>query len=235
MHQANQAEIIRTNLAVFEQQLADHCRQIGRQRNEITLVAVSKLQPIEAIMAAYEAGQRDFGENYVQELTDKHSQLPTDIRWHLIGHLQTNKVKYIAGFVHLIHSLDSLRLLAEIDKQAKKCGRIIDCLIQIHISTDSTKTGATPEEGLAILQAAQQTPNVNIKGLMGVASLTESEAKVATEFAHLAALQQQWQAAINPEPALSILSIGMSGDYPIALKHGATLIRVGTGIFGARK
>ncbi|RMG77254.1 MAG: YggS family pyridoxal phosphate-dependent enzyme [Bacteroidetes bacterium] len=198
----------------------------------VTLVAVSKTKPVEDILQVYECGHRDFGENKVQEMVAKYEQLPKDIRWHMIGHLQTNKVKYIAPFVHLIHSVDSEKLLKEIDKRAKQNRRIIDVLLQIHIAQEETKFGLDFQEAGNILNNAALYSNVKISGLMGMATYTNDENQIANEFSSLHRFFKQMQTTY---PSLQILSMGMSNDYPIALKHGSNMIRVGSAIFGERK
>jgi pyridoxal phosphate enzyme (YggS family) len=201
------------------------------------LVAVSKNQSVEAIKEAYNAGQRIFGENKAQELTQKQPLLPADIEWHFVGHLQTNKVKYIAPFVSLIHSIDSLSLLYKVNRCASKYNRIIPCLLQFHIATEETKFGLNLNEALAILKSAEYKAmkNINIAGLMGMASLTDDDTLVNKEFATLKHHFDFLKANIfDNEPTFCELSMGMSGDYQHALKHGSTLIRIGTGIFGDR-
>jgi pyridoxal phosphate enzyme (YggS family) len=198
------------------------------EEKRVTLVAVSKTKPAAAIEALYALGQRDFGENYVQELTEKAPQLPADIRWHFIGHLQTNKVKYIAPIVHLIHGVDSLKLLQEINKQAAKNARVIDCLLQVHIATEETKFGMDESELAAAITGAEHLPNVAIKGLMGMASFTNSEEQVRREFKQLKALKDQYCQQD------AILSMGMSGDYRLAIAEGSTMVRIGSLLFGAR-
>lgn len=211
----------------------DVFKTISQELNEknVTLVAVSKTKPIEDIEALYQLGQRDFGENYVQELVDKQANLPSDIRWHFIGHLQSNKVKYIAPFVHLIHGVDSLKLLKEIDKQAAKNHRIIDCLLQIHIATEETKFGMNEQELKEALDQLSNFPNVRVCGLMGMASFSDDQQKVRAEFKMLRDLYDQ--SSISHEP-LAILSMGMSGDYKIAIEEGSTMVRIGSLLFGAR-
>jgi pyridoxal phosphate enzyme (YggS family) len=200
---------------------------------DVTLVAVSKTKPVEMLMQAYNAGFKRFGENYVQELVDKHESMPKDIEWHFIGHLQSNKVKYIASFVSLIHSVDSLKLLQEINKQATKNNRVIDCLLQIYIAEEDTKSGMTEEECLEILKA-ETLPNVRIVGLMGMTTLTDDETQIRREFKKLKDFYQTL--TINPQshPSLTILSMGMSGDYVLAIEEGSNMIRVGSKIFGGR-
>lgn len=198
----------------------------------VTLVAVSKTKPVEVILEAYEAGHRDFGENYVQELSEKHRQLPVDIRWHAIGHLQSNKVKYIAPFVHLVHGVDSLKLLQEIDKQAAKAGRTIDCLLQIHIAQEETKFGfdATECEQLFNTRQLNSFKHARIVGFMGMASNTTDESQVNAEFASLKNLFDR----VSLTHPLTTLSMGMSGDYKVAVAAGSTLVRIGSLIFGER-
>jgi len=197
--------------------------------SKITLVAVSKTKPIEDILELYKLGHRDFGENYVQELTEKAEKLPNDIRWHFIGHLQSNKVRSIVPFIYLIHGVDSLKLLKEINKQAEKYKRVIDCLLQVHIAQEETKFGFDETELLGL--DLKQFPNVRIKGLMGMASLTEDINKIRIEFRSLKTLFEKLKAQ-NPE--LSLLSMGMSADYKIALEEGSNMVRIGSLLFGER-
>lgn len=199
----------------------------------VTLVAVSKTKPVEMLMEAYNAGFKRFGENYVQELVDKHEQMPKDIEWHFIGHLQSNKVKYIAPFVSLIHSVDSLKLLQEINKQAAKHNRVIECLLQIYIAEEDTKSGMTEEECLDILkpETLEKLPNVRIVGLMGMTTLTDNETQIRKEFKKLKTL---YSYLISQISNLKSLSMGMSGDYGIAIEEGSNMIRVGSKIFGGR-
>ncbi|MEP7141376.1 MAG: YggS family pyridoxal phosphate-dependent enzyme [Ferruginibacter sp.] len=196
------------------------------------LVAVSKTKPIEDILALYDLGQRDFGENYVQELVDKEAVLPKDIRWHFIGHLQSNKAKYITPFVHLIHGVDSSGLLNEINKQGAKNNRVIDCLLQVHIATEETKFGFNDAEvgqllGDPIANGSGELKNVIIAGLMGMASFSDDKDLVRGEFVHLKSL-------FDSNARLSILSMGMSGDYTIALEEGSNMVRIGSLLFGER-
>jgi pyridoxal phosphate enzyme (YggS family) len=197
---------------------------------QVTLVAVSKTKPIEDIQLLYEAGQRDFGENYVQELCDKQAKLPTDIRWHFIGHLQSNKVKYIAPFVHLIHGVDSESLLKEIDKQARKNNRVIDCLLQMHIAQEETKYGLDATELTELFPKLPNYPNAHVVGLMGMASFSEDKKLVRSEFNTLAQTFQTLQTFQTAQT----LSMGMSGDYPIAIEAGSNMVRIGSLLFGAR-
>jgi pyridoxal phosphate enzyme (YggS family) len=214
------------------------------QQKNVTLIAVSKTKPIEDILALYNLGQRDFGENYVQELADKEAQLPKDIRWHFIGHLQSNKVKYIAPFVRLIHGVDSESVLKEINKQALKTNRIIDVLLQVHIAQEETKFGFSEEELNLIISQYEnlKMPGVSIRGLMGMASFSDDMYLVRSEFAFLKKLFDKVHSAFRlPPSALSIkpspftiLSMGMSGDYKIAVEEGSTMVRIGSLIFGER-
>ncbi|HEX6849236.1 MAG TPA: YggS family pyridoxal phosphate-dependent enzyme [Chitinophagaceae bacterium] len=197
--------------------------------SDITLVAVSKTKPIEDILELYEQGHRDFGENYVQELVEKAGKLPNDIRWHFIGHLQTNKVKFITPFVYLIHGVDSLRVLKEINKQAERSKRVIECLLQVHIAQEETKFGFDEVELLGL--ELKQFTNVKIKGLMGMASLTDDTNKIRIEFRFLKTLFEKLK---TQYPELSILSTGMSADYKIAIEEGSNMVRVGSLIFGER-
>ena len=200
----------------------------------VTLIAVSKTKPVEMLMEAYNAGFKRFGENYVQELVEKYEAMPKGIEWHFIEHLQSNKVKYIAPFVSLIHSVDSLKLLQEINKQAAKNNRVIDCLLQIYIAEEDTKSGMIEEECLEILQAEtlKNLPNIRIVGLMGMTTLTDDEAQIRKEFRKLKRFQSTVHAQRSTD--LPILSMGMSGDYEIAIEEGSNMIRVGSKIFGGR-
>lgn len=203
---------------------------------EVTLVAVSKTKPIEAIQEAYHAGQRVFGENKVQEMLEKHEQLPKDIQWHMIGHLQRNKIKYMAGFVDLIHGVDSIKTLIEINKQGQKHNRIINCLLQVKIAQEDSKFGLSFDEVSVILQSREikQLPFVKIKGLMGMASFTKNTSQVEQEFKSLALFFNKHKNKISQNIHLEKLSMGMSGDYPIAIKNGSNLVRIGSAIFGHR-
>jgi pyridoxal phosphate enzyme (YggS family) len=201
-----------------------------------TLVAVSKTKPVSDIQALYDLGQRDFGENYVQELVEKVPQLPADIRWHFIGHLQTNKVKYIAPLVHLIHGIDSEKLLREVSKQATKLAKTIDVLLQVHIAREETKFGLDPEELSGLLErfSASPLPGVRISGLMGMASFSEDTELVRQEFSSLAALYNKYRQMPAEGIGFRYLSMGMSGDYQLALEAGSNLVRIGSLLFGSR-
>ena len=201
--------------------------------SNVTLVAVSKTKPIELIQEAYEAGQRHFGENYAQELAEKELQLPKDIKWHAIGHLQTNKVKYVAPFVHLIHAVDSLKLLEEINKQAYKNKRCIDCLLQIYIAKEDTKFGFSFEECEELFRSEEfkNLRHIRIVGLMGMATNTSDNSQIKNEFHSLKTFFDK-HSQLNPN--ISVLSMGMSSDYKIAIEEGSTLVRIGSSIFGER-
>lgn len=203
----------------------------------VTLVAVSKTHPVEQILEIYRRGQRDFGENRVQELLQKAPLLPADIRWHLIGHLQTNKVRYIAPFIHMIHSVDSLRLLEEIEKQAQKANRVIDCLLQFHIAEEKTKFGLSEAEVEALLQSPQYRAmrHVRLCGVMGMATMTDSAEKIRAEFRHLRSIFERLRTTYFAEaPHFREISMGMSSDWEIAVEEGSTMVRIGSLIFGPR-
>ena len=203
----------------------------------VRLVAVSKYHPVEAIREAYDGGQRIFGESKVQEMTAKHDQLPADIEWHFIGHLQTNKVKYIAPYVSLIHGVDSYKLLLEINRQGQRAGRIIPCLLQIHVAQEETKFGFSPEECRQMLALGEwrALPYVSIRGIMGMASNTDDMEQVRREFSTLSNFFSQVKRDFfSDRENFSELSMGMSDDYPIAVEEGSTLVRVGSRIFGDR-
>lgn len=204
---------------------------------QVKLVAVSKTKPVEDILQAYDAGQRVFGENQVQELVEKYEQLPKDIEWHLIGHLQTNKVKYIAPFITLIESVDSLKLLQEINKQAIKNKRVIDCLLQVYIADEETKFGLGFDEVIELLRSEEFTElkNVRIRGLMGIATNTDSEKQIKEEFYELDTFFDGIkQSYFRKEDSFDELSMGMSSDYKIAIEQGATIVRLGSTVFGQR-
>lgn len=203
----------------------------------VSLIAVSKTKPVSDLQEAYDAGQRAFGENKVQELVDKAAVLPKDIQWHLIGHLQTNKVKYIAPFVHLIHAVDSLKLLLEIDKQAAKNERVIDVLLQFHIAQEETKFGLSLDEAQELIESEdfQSCQHIRVVGVMGMASFVDDEQQVHREFQALKGIFDQLKASkFKDKESFKEISMGMSGDYPIAIEEGSTMIRVGSSIFGGR-
>lgn len=199
----------------------------------VTLVAVSKTKPVSDLMEAYEAGQRIFGENKIQEMADKFEQMPKDIEWHMIGHVQTNKVKFMAPFVNLVHGIDSLKLLEEINKQALKNNRTIDCLLQVHIAEEDTKFGLDETELNDLLNSEtfKNLKNIKIKGLMGMATFTENQDQVKKEFLNLKSIFDKFS-TLNSD--FSTLSMGMSGDYQLAIDCGSTMVRIGSSIFGTR-
>jgi pyridoxal phosphate enzyme (YggS family) len=218
---------IAKNLTEIKSQLPAH----------VTLVAVSKTKPVADLMEAYNAGQRIFGENKIQEMTEKWEQMPKDIEWHMIGHVQTNKVKFMAEYVSLIHGVDSMKLLQEINKQAKKHNRVIDCLLQIHIAEEETKFGLDEEELNHILTSDdfKSLENIRIVGLMGMATFTENQNQIEKEFNHLKTIFDKLNTipfTQNLKP--NILSMGMSGDYQLAISCGSTMVRIGSSIFGTR-
>ncbi|MCG2612051.1 YggS family pyridoxal phosphate-dependent enzyme [Flavobacterium sp. SM15] len=202
----------------------------------VTLVAVSKTKPVNDLMEAYNAGQRIFGENYVQELVDKQPQLPNDVQWHFIGHLQSNKVKYIAPFVRLIHGVDSLRLLQEINKQAVKNNRIIECLFQVYIAEEESKFGLDEKELSEILSSEElkKLKNIKLVGLMGMSTFTDNQQQVKKEFQNLKAIFDKYRILKTENCELQTLSMGMSGDYKLAIDCGSTMVRIGSSIFGSR-
>lgn len=204
----------------------------------VNLVAVSKTHPLEVVMEAYIAGQRKFGENRVQELLSKAEVLPKDIEWHLIGHLQTNKVKYIVPFISLIHSIDSFKLLKEVNKEAAKCNRLVDCLLQVYIANEETKFGLSDSELFELLSNSEfhNFKNCRIVGLMGMATFTNDQNQIRSEFKHLKELFEKSKEKFSfLNPHFKELSMGMSSDFDIAIEEGSTLIRVGSAIFGDRE
>ena len=216
--------------------IPDNLTQLrGQLPPEVLLVAVSKTKPLEDLQAAYDAGQRDFGENRVQEMAEKHAALPQDIRWHMIGHVQTNKIKDFVSWVHLVHGVDRLKVLEVLQTEAAKAGRTVDALLQVHIAQEETKFGFSSEELIPLLtrSALQAYPNVRIRGLMGMASFTPNQQQVAREFAELRALFLAGKEQLGLD-YLDTLSMGMSGDWPVAVANGSTLIRVGSALFGSR-
>ncbi|MBO6606784.1 YggS family pyridoxal phosphate-dependent enzyme [Psychroserpens sp.] len=217
---------ITENLKTISSELPEH----------VTLVAVSKTKPIVDLMEAYNAGQRVFGENKIQEMVDKHEQMPKDIEWHMIGHVQRNKVKYMADFVHLIHGVDSLKLLTEINKQAQKHKRIINCLLQIKIAKEDSKFGMSPDDALALVKSEDylNLNNVCITGVMGMATFTDDMTQIEYEFNTLKSTYDQLQTISNERTNWQTISMGMSGDYKLAIDCGSTMVRVGSSIFGSR-
>jgi len=220
-------EIIKQNLLNIQSQLPKN----------VTLVAVSKTKPVADLMEAYNAGQRVFGENYVQELVEKHEALPKDIQWHFIGHLQSRKVKFIAPFVNLIHGVDSLKLLHEINKEAQKNNRVIDCLLQIFIAEEESKFGLDEKELTEILSSEEfkNLKNIRIIGLMGMATFTENQDQIKKEFQNLKTIFDKVSKQKTENCQLNTISMGMSGDYQLAIECGSTMVRIGSSIFGTRK
>jgi pyridoxal phosphate enzyme (YggS family) len=217
---------IQSNLQNIKSTLPEH----------VTLVAVSKTKPVPDLMEAYDAGQRIFGENKIQEMADKWEQMPKNIEWHMIGHVQTNKVKYMAPFVSLIHGVDSLKLLEEINKQALKNNRIIDCLLQIYIAEEESKFGLDEEELSTLLAspAFKEMKNIRIVGLMGMATFTDNQNQIKKEFSHLKSIFNGLQSLQTANCKLQTVSMGMSGDYQLAITCGSTMVRIGSSIFGGR-
>lgn len=217
---------IKQNLEHIKQSLPQH----------VTLVAVSKTKPVSDLMEAYNAGQRIFGENKIQEMVEKHQEMPKDIKWHMIGHVQRNKVKYMAEFVDLIHGVDSLKLLKEINKQAKKHDRVIQCLLQIKIAEEDSKFGMSASDAKSLLQseAFKDFNNVTISGVMGMATFTDNETQIKQEFSRLKSTFEDLKDIKTSNCNLQTISMGMSGDYPLAIECGSTMIRVGSSIFGER-
>jgi pyridoxal phosphate enzyme (YggS family) len=219
--------------------IADNIKSLKKETTpiKVTLVAVSKTKTAADIQQAYDAGQRVFGENMVQELVEKHEQLPVDIQWHLIGHLQSNKVKYIAPFISMIQSVDSLKLLQEINKHAKKNNRVIDCLLQIYIADEETKFGLGFDEAIELLRSEEYAglKNIRIRGLMGIATHTENEKQIKEEYRELKTLFDGIKLSFfRKEQTFDVLSMGMSADYKLAIEEGSNMIRVGSTIFGGR-
>jgi pyridoxal phosphate enzyme (YggS family) len=222
-----------SNLASIQKNIHDACSVARRNPESVKLIAVSKTKPMELIEEAFQAGQIDFGENKVQELREKQPLLP-QARWHMIGNLQRNKVKYIAPFVHLIHSVDSERLLAEVNKQARKNDRVIDCLLQLNVSEESSKSGLDEIRTAELLSRIEDYPNVRIMGLMGMAEFTDDETVIRSQFRRLAKAKVNLARDNHPQVLLQELSMGMSGDFEIAIEEGATMVRIGSAVFGAR-
>ena len=226
--------MLKDNLKTVEEHVQEACKRAGRSREEVTLIAVSKTKPVEMLQESYGEGVRDFGENKVQELCDKIEQLPSDIRWHMIGHLQRNKVKYIVGKVALIHSVDTYRLAEEINIQAKKRGIIVPILVEVNIAGEKTKFGTTAEDAMLLVEEISKLENVRIKGLMTIAPFVENPEDNRLYFRKIKQLSVDITNKNIDNVSMEILSMGMTGDYEVAIEEGATMVRVGTGIFGAR-
>ena len=222
------------NLKIIEENILAACAKSGRKREDITLIAVSKTKPVSMLEEVYSTGIRDFGENKVQELSDKFECLPKDIRWHMIGHLQTNKVKNLMDKAYLIHSVDSLKLAKEIEKQAEKANRIVDILIEVNIAGEESKFGLAKDEVLALVKEVSQLSHVRIQGLMTIAPFVENPEDNRLYFRQIKQLSVDIDSQNIDNVSMNILSMGMSGDYMVAIEEGATMVRVGTSIFGER-
>lgn len=226
---------IRENMRAVEDRIAAACQKAGRKPEDVTLIAVSKTKPVEMLREAYECGCRDFGENKVQELLDKYEVMPRDIRWHMIGHLQRNKVKYIVDKVYLIHSVDSLRLAEEISKEAGKKNVCVNILVEVNVANEETKFGTTCEDAKQLVQDIAKLPNICVKGLMTIAPFVENAEKNRPIFSKLKKLAVDIIRENIDNITMEKLSMGMTGDYMVAVSEGATYVRVGTGIFGVRQ
>ncbi|HJA65899.1 YggS family pyridoxal phosphate enzyme [Lachnoclostridium sp. An169] len=226
--------MLKDQLEDVEQKIQAACDRAGRNRDDVTLIAVSKTKPVEVLKEAYDLGIRVFGENKVQELTEKYEALPRDIHWHMIGHLQTNKVKYIIDKVDLIHSVDSLKLAETIEKEAAKHGKVMDILVEVNVAEEESKFGLKTEEVIPFIEKISEFPHIRVKGLMTIAPFVENPEKNRTVFADLHKLSVDINDKNIDNVTVSILSMGMTNDYEVAIEEGATMVRVGTGIFGAR-
>lgn len=226
--------MIQRNITQVHEQINTACKKVGRNAETVTLITVSKTQPVSLLQEAYDAGSRDFGENKVQELLDKIPQMPEDIRWHMIGHLQRNKVKYIVDKVFLIHSVDSLRLAEEISKEALKKQVEVNILVEVNVALEESKFGTTTEEAMQLVSEISQLPGIQIKGLMTIAPYVENEEENRLIFRKLKQLSVDIAGKNIDNVSMNILSMGMTGDYRVAVEEGATYVRVGTGIFGER-
>lgn len=226
--------MIAENIKNVNDCIKEACDRVGRNADDVTLITVSKTKPIELLQEAYEAGSRDFGENKVQEMMDKIPLLPSDIRWHMIGHLQRNKVKYIVDKVFLIHSVDSLRLAEEISKEAVKKQVEVNILVEVNVALEESKFGTTTSEALSLVEAISALPGIHIQGLMTIAPYVENEEENRIVFQKLKQLSVDIAAKNIDNISMNILSMGMTGDYRVAVEEGATYVRVGTGIFGER-
>ncbi len=231
---ASQNKMIKDNYDDVLQKVENAAKASGRNPSDVTLIAVSKTKPISDLMEAYEAGARDFGENHVQELMEKIPALPKDIRWHMIGHLQRNKVKYIVGKVFLIHSVDSLRLAEEINKESLKAGVVSNILLEVNVAGEESKWGGSLDETIDLVKEVSKLPGVCVKGLMTVAPYTDDPETNREYFRKLKELSVDIDAQNIDNISMGVLSMGMTGDYEVAVSEGATYVRVGTGIFGAR-
>lgn len=226
--------MIRENIAEVKRNIEEACVRAGRKPNEVSLIAVSKTKPVPLLLEAYEAGCRDFGENKVQELMDKYEQLPKDIRWHMIGHLQRNKVKYIVGKVFLIHSVDSLKLAEEISREAVKKETTVNILVEVNVAGEESKFGTTCKEAVCLVEKIAALPGIYVKGLMTIAPYVENAEENRQYFVNLRQLSVDIMNKNIDNVNMDILSMGMTGDYVTAVEEGAVYVRVGTGIFGER-
>lgn len=227
--------MIQENMAETEEKIAEACKRAGRDRSEVTLIAVSKTKPVEMLREAYDAGARDFGENRVQELMEKMPSMPEDVRWHMIGHLQRNKVKYIVGKVWMIHSVDSLELAEEISKEAVKRKVTVRILLEVNVAEEESKFGVTVQEAVSLAESVAKLPGIQIEGLMTIAPYVEDQEENRVYFRKLKQLSVDIYSKNIDNISMNVLSMGMTGDYSVAVEEGATCVRVGTGIFGERK
>ncbi len=226
--------MLKENLELVESRIREACRKAGRSREDVTLIAVSKTKPVEMLREVYDLGIRVFGENKVQEIRDKYDQMPEDTQWHMIGHLQTNKVKYIVDKVKLIHSVDSLKLAQAIEKEAEKHDRTVDILLEVNVAEETSKFGLKTEEVLPVFEQIAQLNHIKIRGLMTIAPFVDDPEKNRPVFADLHKLYVDIKEKNIDNGTVSILSMGMTNDYEVAIEEGATMVRIGTGIFGAR-
>lgn len=226
--------MVAENLIQVQKNIEEACKKVNRDPDEVTLIAVSKTKPVEMLKEAYEAGARVFGENKVQEIVDKYDQMPSDVKWHMIGHLQRNKVKYIVDKVAMIHSVDSLRLAETIEKEAEKKNVVVPILIEVNVAEEESKFGLKPEEVLSFIEQIADFSHIQIKGLMTIAPYVENAEENREIFRELKKLSVDIIAKNINNVTMSVLSMGMTGDYMVAVQEGATMVRVGTGIFGAR-
>lgn len=227
--------MIRDNIEAVEARITEACESAGRDRGEVTLITVSKTKPVEMLREAYDAGARDFGENRVQELMEKMPSMPEDVRWHMIGHLQRNKVKYIVGKVWMIHSVDSLELAKEISREAVKRKVTVRILLEVNVAEEESKFGVTVQEAVSLAEAAAKLPGIQVEGLMTIAPYVEDQEENRIYFRKLKQLSVDIYNKNIDNINMNVLSMGMTGDYSVAVEEGATYVRVGTGIFGERK
>ena len=226
--------MLKENYRNVQENIQRACEKVNRSVDEVTLISVSKTKPLSMLQEAYDCGAREYGENKVQEMTEKEGQLPKDIHWHMIGHLQTNKVKYIAPYVHLIHSVDSLKLAQEINRQGEKCNRSIPILIEVNIAEEESKFGIKKDETISLVREISKLPHVAIKGLMTIAPFVDDPEDNRVYFSGIKELSVDIANENIDNVCMDVLSMGMTGDYMVAIEEGATMVRVGTGIFGER-